>query len=214
LPVTDIFIARHGETEYNRTGRLQGRGIDEPINENGQAQAHAVAEYLRDKNIAHIFSSSLVRSIETAEIIGRELDCPVHSYPELDEMDFGIMEGRRQQNIWGDIMRLHNRWKEGDTGFAFEQGESPETVLQRVVSCTNEILADYGDQPVLFVLHGRLIRILVAHWLEYGLSQMHRVQHQNGALYHLRLKENDHIEPVYLNRTFHLDKEPDQQSNI
>lgn len=202
--MTNIFIARHGETEYNRTGRIQGRGINVSINDTGKRQAKAIAEALRDTKINHIFSSSLKRSIETADIVSSHLNVPVQSYPELDEMNFGIIEGKPINEIGSQLEELHSNWKSGQTGFALDNGESPDDVLERVLMRMDELTREHSGKNVLYVLHGRLIRILLAHWLEYGLSAMHRIEHQNGALYHLQLNGNSKYESVYLNNTDHL----------
>lgn len=201
---TNIFIARHGETEYNRTNRIQGRGINKSLNETGRLQAKAIGNTLKDKNIDHIFSSSLKRSLETAEIIADELNLKIESYAELDEMNFGIIEGKHISEIRDNLDHLHHTWKNGDTSFALEQGESPEGVLKRVLLRTDVLLDKHRGQNMLFVLHGRLIRIILSHWLGYGLSQMHRIEHQNGALYHLQLREEDKMTPVFLNGIAHL----------
>lgn len=205
MQVTNIFIARHGETEYNRTNRIQGRGINKSLNKTGKLQAKAIAKELKDKNLNHIFSSSLKRSLETAEIIAKKLKLKIESYAELDEMDFGIIEGQHISEIRDNLDHLHHTWKNGDTSFALEQGESPEGVLKRVLLRTDVLLEKNRGQNMLFVLHGRLIRILLSHWLGYGLSQMHRIEHQNGALYHLQLKEADKMKPVFLNGIQHLE---------
>ena len=205
MSVTDIYIARHGETEYNRQGKMQGRGIDIPLNHTGRLQARAISEALQDKSLDYIFSSSLMRSVETAEIIAWTLRMKYRSYPELDEMDFGRFEGKPSKEIEKDLDRVHQTWKNGDTDYVIEGGESPSMVLDRVMSRMNNILEGHAGSTILFILHGRLIRILLSNWLGYPLSDMHRIEHSNGALYHLKKNENS-IEEVYLHKTDHLDE--------
>lgn len=203
MSVTNIFIGRHGETEYNRQGKMQGRGIDIPLNKTGRLQARAIADTLHNEHIDHIFSSSLVRSMETAEIIAWTLRMSYRSYAELDEMDFGNLEGLTAGNITNELNRLHETWKDGNTDFAVDGGESPEMVLERVLSRLQIILEEHQGSTMLFILHGRLIRILLSDWLGYGLAEMHRIEHSNGALYHLQLN-GETIKQGYLNRTDHL----------
>lgn len=203
MSVTNIFIARHGETEYNRQGKMQGRGIDIPLNKTGRLQARAIADTLQDEDIEHIFSSSLVRSMETAEIIAWTLRMKYQSYPELDEMDFGTLEGLMASDIKSELNRLHEAWKEGKTDFAVDGGESPEMVLERVLSRLKVILEEHRGSSMLFILHGRLIRILLAEWLGYGLAEMHRIDHNNGALYHFQ-KNGESMKAGYVNRIDHL----------
>lgn len=203
MQITNIYVARHGETEYNRTRRIQGRGINEPLNETGRKQARAIARSLTESNIDHIFASSLERSVQTAEIIANQLELSVCSHAELDEMNFGIIEGKPIDEIQDNLEQLHHAWSSGNTDFALAEGESPEAVLQRVKMRTDLLIKEHSGQNILLVLHGRLIRVLLSHWLEYGLSRMHEIEHQNGALNHLQ-KQSDKIEPIFLNKTEHL----------
>lgn len=212
MQVTHIFIARHGETEYNRTNRIQGRGINEPLNDTGRSQAQAIGEMLGAKSIQYVFSSSLKRSMETAQIIADRLMLEIESYQELDEMNFGIIEGQPIEDIGHHLEELHKNWKSGNTTFALDEGESPEQVLQRVLWRMDLLLKEHRGRTMLFVLHGRLIRILLSHWLGYGLREMHRVKHQNGALYHMRLQGKE-IQPVFLNEISHLQAYSTFQNN-
>lgn len=203
MALTNIFLARHGQTEYNRCNQIQGRGIDASLNKTGRKQAEAIAHYLSDTNLHRVISSSLKRSRETAELIAEVHGLEFDSYTDLDEMNFGVLEGRPISEIKTDIEKLKKNWQSGNVGYASEGGESPKTVLNRAASRIDSIINGYQDANILFVLHGRLIRILVSHWLEYGLSEMHRVPHTNGALYHIRW-DGQIFEPIYLNHTKHL----------
>ncbi|NGP77115.1 histidine phosphatase family protein [Balneolaceae bacterium YR4-1] len=211
MSTTDIYIARHGETKYNREGKMQGRGIDAPLNKTGRLQARAISDELKDKSIDHIFSSSLVRSMETAEIVAWTFRMKYHSYPELDEMNFGKFEGRASKDIEQELNEVHRTWQNGNTDYAIDGGgESPVMVLERVNSRMNNILNNHSGSTLLFVLHGRLIRIVLSHWLGYPLSDMHRIEHSNGALYHF-LKNDNSLEMGYLHKTDHLEGIMDEE---
>jgi len=203
VALTNIYLARHGETEYNRRQQIQGRGIDAPLNEKGRHQAEAIADHLKEISLHKVFSSSLKRSKETAEIVGQPQGLKIESYADLDEMNFGILEGRPISEIKLELRQLHENWKSGDVDFASENGESPRTVLNRAAGRIESIIKEHQNANLLFVLHGRLIRILVSHWLKYGLSSMDRIKHTNGALYHLEW-DGETFMPVYLNNTEHL----------
>ena len=204
MALTNIYLARHGETEYNRCNQIQGRGIDASLNETGRRQAQAIADNLAGADIQRIFSSSLRRSQETAEIIAKTFDLEFQSYADLDEMNFGIYEGRPIAEIESELQELHNIWKSGNVDHASENGESPSMVLNRAAAQIEEIIEEHQGSNLLFILHGRLIRILLSHFLRYGLSEMHRVKHSNGALYHIRW-DGRQFEPVYLHETDHLE---------
>lgn len=204
MAFTNIYLARHGETEYNRCNQIQGRGIDEPLNDTGRRQARAIARHLKEVSIRRIYSSSLKRSKETAEIIAKTFDLEFQSYADLDEMNFGIYEGQPISEIESELVELHNVWKSGNVDHACENGESPSIVLNRAAGQIEEVITEHPGSNLLFILHGRLIRILLSHFLQYGLSEMHRVKHSNGALYHIRWN-GQQFEPVYLHETGHLE---------
>jgi probable phosphoglycerate mutase len=202
--LTNIYLARHGETEYNRKNQIQGRGIDASLNNRGLQQAQAIAEYLQEVTLHRVFSSSLKRSRETAEVIARSYGLEVEAHQELDEMNFGILEGRPISDIEPQLQSLHNNWKAGKVNHASREGESPAMVLQRAGKKIETIIREQQSTNLLFVLHGRLLRILLSHWLEYGLAGMHRVPHSNGALYHLQWN-GEQFNPVFLHETEHLE---------
>lgn len=206
MGLKNIYLARHGETEYNRCNQLQGRGIDASLNETGIRQAHAIAKYLQESEISidGVYSSSLKRSKETASIIAEAYDRQVISHEDLDEINFGIFEGCYSSEIEAELEEVHQNWKSGQVDYACENGESPRAVLRRAAGRMESIIRNQSATKILFVLHGRLLRILLSHWLGYGLENMHRVPHSNGALYHLRWDKSS-FEPVYLNKTEHLE---------
>jgi probable phosphoglycerate mutase len=211
LALTNIYLARHGETEYNRCDQLQGRGIDASLNKKGLHQARAIARHLQGIQLHGIFSSSLKRSKETAAVIAEIFNLQVVSHKDLDEIDFGIFEGRPVYEIKTELQDLHQKWKSGHVDYACENGESPRTVLKRAGNRIETIIENHKNTNLLFVLHGRLIRILLSHWLRFGLSDMHRVPHSNGALYHIRW-DGESFESVYLNKTEHLDSKIEVES--
>ena len=162
-----LYLARHGETDANASGLVQGRGLNPPLNAAGRAQAAALAARLADVGLAAVFTSTQRRSIETAApvLAGRP---SVAGRPRagLDEMHWGAHEGRGYTPDAGDAemaaayARLNVRWSAGETGVAPEGGESPDAVWARLRPVLDEMLAAGG--AVLAVSHRRLSRILVA----------------------------------------------------
>lgn len=203
MNISNIYLARHGQTEYNRCDQMQGRGIDISINETGRRQALAIADHLDGIGLHRIFSSSLKRSKETAQLIAEQHEIELESHADLDEMDFGVFEGRPASEVESQLQELHEKWRSGKVDYACQEGESPSVVLERADSKMKKIVNKHNGTNLLFVLHGRLIRIILSHWLQYGLQEMHRVPHTNGALYHLQW-DGEIFEPIYLNYTDHL----------
>lgn len=199
---TRLIIARHGETDYNKKGLLQGRGIDQPLNDTGIKQAASISRYLENYNATQLISSSLKRSWQTAEPIHERTRLDILKREQLDEMDFGKFEGIPYIDVAGELSDLQESWMSGDVTRAIPEGESPQEVFDRANDEVLNLIAKHEAEVMVLILHGRLIRILLSEWLGYGLKNMHKVEHQNGALY--QLVYNGSFDPVYLNKTDHL----------
>jgi len=200
----DLFIARHGETEFNRKGMLQGRGIDAPLNKTGQMQAEQLAGYLINYDQGSILSSTLTRAWQTASYYEKLANRKVQKVKDLDEMDFGDYEGVSMNEILHELNNLQNRWKKGDVSLRVPGGESPADVFDRADAAARSYLKETNSKTVMMFVHGRLIRILLSEWLGYGLQNMDEIEHRNGGVNHLIFK-NGSFEPVYLNKTNHLE---------
>jgi len=205
MKYTRLFLIRHGETEYNKKGMMQGRGIDAPLNETGHRQARLIADNLIAENPELIVSSGMIRTIETARPLSEDISRPIHSFSELDEMDFGDLEGQKSVNIQKELQDLHETWAKGDVHIPIPGGESPLEVYERADGRIRHLLNEGDNQTKVFFLHGRLMRILLSKWLGFGLKNMHKIEHQNGAINHI-LKNHVSFNVVYLNKTDHLGK--------
>lgn len=223
-----ILLVRHGQTEYNRLNRVQGRGINAPLNETGYQQAKQVAEALRAYNPEAVYSSSLLRARQTAETIVSIVGLDGKKYPrphcDLDEMDFGVLEGALVEDKSSDLYELVSSWKNGEVHLAAESGESPVQVYDRANRQIFSILnaPDHKEHStIVFVLHGRLIRVLLSKWLGYGLEGMHLIPHHNAGLNYVKWMPGDQtkfnidaavdpflgtgiVESVFINQTDHL----------
>ncbi|MBL8709815.1 MAG: histidine phosphatase family protein [Rhodospirillaceae bacterium] len=136
-----FYFLRHGETEWNRRGLIQGR-VNMPLNGTGLAQARAARELLAGAGIATICTSPLDRARLTAEIIAAGLHVPVREIANLGECRFGTCEGQ-PKGPWYDA------WRRGETP---PGAEKFALFLERALEGLNEALAAPG--PVLIVAHG------------------------------------------------------------
>ena len=147
-----LFLARHGETDWNREHRVQGQ-TDVGLNAAGRAQAEALAESLDDARLEAVYSSDLSRALETAQAAARRHGLDVVTDTELREKNFGSWEGLTDVEIarrFPDAVR--GRW--GD-------GESTDDVAARVLPAIERIRARHPDGGVLVVSHGGPIRIIL-----------------------------------------------------
>ena len=137
-----IYIVRHGQTDWNKAGRMQGR-TDIPLNETGKQQALEVAKKLKGIEFDKVFSSPLKRAIQTAKIItGNNIIID----KRLIERDNGLLEGK----IKKEIKVLPNFNDLNDTSYGVE---SLESIKNRLDSFYNEILKKYPKQNILIVTH-------------------------------------------------------------
>ena len=184
---------------------MQGRSIDAPLNETGKIQAKAVASYLENETLDKIVSSSMQRARQTAEPLLRlqKNNTEFISHKDLDEMDFGKFEGKKYRDCKYEIEQVHKRWVGGDTSYRIPGGESPEEVWHRAGKRAGYYLDHFAGKSIAFVIHGRVIRILLSVWTGLGLRNMHRIEHANGAINRLKYSGKS-FEVIYLNRISHL----------
>lgn len=146
-----LALIRHGQTDWNLAGRMQGR-TDIPLNDTGRAQALAAADVLAAEPWDVVVSSPLMRARETAEIIADRLGVPLGaSYDDLVEQEFGGAEGTL-------VADLATRWPARD----FPGKEPDAEVGPRGVRALEQIAGDHPAARVLVVAHGTLIRHTLA----------------------------------------------------
>jgi len=157
--LTEILLARHGETDWNRENRFQGHA-DPPLNEVGRAQAAELTATLADEPLAAIYSSPLRRALETAETIAarHELD-PVTLDP-LREVDVGSWQGLTRAEVEARFPEQFDRWLEHGAGW--EDGETYEQMGERVVAAMYELAGRHPQERILVVTHGGPIRAALA----------------------------------------------------
>ena len=198
-----LFLIRHGETDYNRSQKMQGRGIDASLNDLGREQAISVANALYDFSITRVITSSLKRSKETAKPLIESKKVILESYAELDEMSFGDLEGRPFPEVKSNLIYLQDCWSRGKLNVPVPNGETPIEVFKRANSKVLEILKRVDDDYICFILHGRLIRVLLSVWLNLGMENMHHIQHANGSINHITWNGSS-FEKILLNQRQHL----------
>lgn len=177
-----IYLIRHGQTEYNKNGVVQGSGIDAPLNDTGLQQARAFYEAYRETPFQKIYTSTLQRSIQTVQAFLDE-GLPHLKLAGLNEINWGEKEGKVANDEDHKYYKfIIDSWKKGETDKAIKGGESPRMVMERQKPALKAIIADEQD-PVLVCMHGRAMRILLCLMLGYDLSRMDDFKHSNLCLY-------------------------------
>lgn len=157
-----LILIRHGQTEYNRAGRMQGQ-LDTDLSEVGFAQARATAIATANWNVSAVYSSDLARARDTAKVLAEAWGVDVTTDPRLRETDLGLWQAGSHQEIDRDYPGQRAYWRHDPT-WAPPQGESRLEVAARAASLVDELMAgdvfDGGD--VVVVAHGGTIGALTA----------------------------------------------------
>jgi broad specificity phosphatase PhoE len=170
--VTEILLARHGETDWNREGRLQG-WADLPLNERGREQARGLARTLAAEPIDAVYTSDLARARETGEIVAESHGVPVVVDPGLREIDVGSWEGLT-------LSEIEQRFP----GAEHHDGEAREAHQARVVAAVERIAHDHPGGRILLVSHGGSLRALRRHCIGEPLHPI-----ENCGVFQLRFKD-------------------------
>jgi broad specificity phosphatase PhoE len=180
-----IYLIRHGETDLNRKGIVQGSGVDSVLNEWGEAQAAAFFDAYQHISFDRIYTSNLQRTHQSVQgFINQGI--PHESYEGLNEISWGDREGK-EPNI-GDrsyYMDLVQAWKSGDVSQRAEGGESPVDVKNRQLKVLDIILSRPHERNVLIAMHGRAMRVFLTTMLNRPLEDMDLYEHTNLCLYRI-----------------------------
>ena len=190
-----LYLLRHGETEWNRTGRIQGWAYTR-LNDTGRRQAAAAGAYLADVDppVEAIYSSDLPRAMETLEALQAQpafADCPVTTDRAFRERDFGVFQGFDTEGFFDEHPELSILYNGDEAAHvAPEGGESYAAFDERVVAAYDglreQLLA--RGQSALLVTHGGVISRLIAHirGLDYE-TEIETVSPDNCSVTKLRL---------------------------
>jgi broad specificity phosphatase PhoE len=180
-----IYLIRHGETDFNRQGVVQGSGVDSDLNELGQAQAEAFFQTYQHIPFDKVYTSALKRTHQSVKkFLAKNLTWEQHQ--GLNEISWGVREGKIPNNRDNEYYKvLIDSWIDGKTDMPSEGGESPADVISRQKPVIDLILSRPEEKTVLIAMHGRAIRILLTLLLERPLYEMDTFDHANLCLYKL-----------------------------
>ncbi len=180
---TTLYIIRHGVTEWNKKGIIQGH-TDIELSPEGREEAFQVAKSLKDIPFSAVISSDLKRAYQTAEIIAHEFHLKVEMMPQLRERHWGAWQGlnidQLRETFGGIIERyIENPQQEEPVDLpGIARVETYRQAMRRVIPCLQEIASRYTGETVLIVAHGGILRGLMLH-LEH--PEFIRPQRKNGS---------------------------------
>lgn len=178
--MTEFWLIRHGQTDWNLIGRFQGH-TDIPLNSRGLAQANELAHKLADKEFAAIYSSDLSRAVQTAEVIGRQLNLPVRTDTRLREICQGEWEGMLLAEVREKYQFDPIRANASPETSRAPGGESVNEVAARMAEAANSIAELYPKGKVLLASHGLAVAALYCLANAIPLANVHSYIPENAT---------------------------------
>ncbi len=197
-----ILLVRHGETEWNRIRRFQGRS-DLELNDRGKAQVDSLALTLKEKEIKSIYSSPLLRAVETAKAVNRFHGATIEQRDGLMEMDLGDFEGYHAGDLAKEHPEFLKTWMKDPSSLRMPKGESLQEVQSRVWIVMEEIVETYTEGTVLICGHNFVNLTILCKVLGLELSHFRRIRQNAGAMSIVE-RSRGHYSLVCLNDICHL----------
>ena len=169
-----IYIARHGQTEWNERDLIIGR-TDLPLTDKGRQQAAELAKLVRSTNISKIICSPLHRALETAQIVGAECHKPVETDSRLIELDYGDYEGTSKHQP--DFINYRR-----NPACHYPHGESQFQAAVRVYALLDDIISHYANDNILLVTHNGICRIIATYFRDMSCDDLYGYSLNNGEL--------------------------------
>jgi len=198
-----IYLVRHGQTNFNLKGIVQGSGIDSELNDTGHKQAYKFYKYFKNIPFDVAYVSQLKRTHQSiAPFVEKGLNQII--MPELNEINWGELEGKDPTpERYKHFLSISDRWKKGDLHAAVDGGESAHSMVERQKIGWGKIHASHFKN-ILICMHGRAIRSFLCVITGKHPSQMDDFKHTNLGLYKL-IESEPHYDIELFNFTEHLD---------
>lgn len=195
-----VYLIRHGQTDYNKSGIMQGSKVNASLNGTGREQAKAFFEHYKDIPFDKVYTSALKRSIESVDqFIALGIDWEQNK--RLNEISWGEFDGKK---VIGDprYKEVVDAWHDGDFTAKARGGESPLDVMERQKPFWDHVLQEPLENT-LICMHGRAMRILLCYILGESMHKMKTFEHDNLGLYLLEITD-EKTKLIKANDTIHL----------
>ncbi len=200
----NVYLCRHGESEYNAKKIIQGH-IDTDLTPKGIVQARLAGEELKRFPIEKIYTSDLRRAYRTAYVIGDILGIEPVIDERLREMHFGQWEGLAYEFIYKNHPEDFQNWLKNPVACPLPYQEDIKEFENRIISFLEDLKKDNSDN-ILIVAHGGSIQGIICLACDLGLEHIWGLRHSNTGISQIRLYRNTPSELVFLNYTQHLEK--------
>ena len=203
---TRILLVRHGETDWNRMRRFQGR-TDLPLNQKGKEQGDALARALKDESITAIYSSPLARAMEMARLIKAfHPSAPLFAEEGLIEMDLGEFEGIEGHRWAEQYPDFRKAWQENPASVTMPGGESLLEVQTRAVETLERITKLYPPEATLLLCSHNFVNLtILCHAMKIPLERIRELRQETAAL-NVLCKQGEQLWTQVVNECSHLER--------
>lgn len=203
--MTKLYLVRHGETEWNKASKIQGK-TDTELSAEGIEQAHKLAKRLSNEDINLIFSSSLKRALRTAEIIKEYKSCRIVKSDKYHEICLGPWEGMTINEIEEKYSEHFRVYREDPANFKLPGAETFLDLTERTYNEIINIVNKYDDKNILLVSHGTTIKAAIIKILGIDIINYNKFRIDNASISIIGFSESIPKKPVILclNDTNHL----------
>ena len=196
--MTRILLIRHGENNYTQTGKLAGWTKGVHLNEIGRLQATTLADQLTSYPINYVYSSPLVRALETARPIAVAKNLNIRKCHQIGELRYGQWQGKslkvlRRRKLWNQIQSR-------PATASFPGGESIRYAQIRAVGAVEKIVSRHPKDCIVLVSHADIIKMIVAHYLGLALDLYQRILINTASTTELDISYNG-VKVIRINQT-------------
>ncbi len=186
----NIYLVRHGETNWNEIGKIQGH-IDIELNEKGRFQAEILSKKLKEKKIQQIYCSDLARAYQTARIINHNMKVPIVKDQRLRERNYGTWQTLTWEQVHNNNPKIKQIWKNYPLKSKPPKGESIEEIINRVFNFFSEINTNI-DKNILIIAHNTPLRLIIAKAKKLKMEQIFEIDHlSNTEIIHLTFSNQE-----------------------
>ncbi len=175
-----LYLIRHGQTDWNREQRFQGR-FDIDLNQEGLKQIRQLSTNLSNAGLTRIYTSPLKRAYNSANVISATTAAPVVQIDDLIEIDYGLWQGRTHEEIKSSSPELYEKWINHPWDIELPDGEPTDQFYKRVSLAIDDIINVLDkDSTIAVCTHGHVLRVIMLHLLKLDQSQFWQIEQENG----------------------------------
>ncbi len=205
-PKKTIYLIRHGQTDFNKQGIVQGSGVDSDLNSEGHEQARKFYQAYQHVPFEKIYVTELKRTHQSV-LPFKEKNIPQEILPEFNEINWGILEGKvPDEENTKTFLSILEKWRNEELDVCIESGETPINMFERQKRGLSKVM-ETQHETILVCMHGRAMRSFLCLLTGTELHKMDNFAHNNLCLYVLEEIENGKFRICINNHQEHLNEQ-------